>query len=140
MQWIPNEKKEPPEAGDYIEVTGRWGKRFVEILDPIKGNGDIVRFYFDPPQPEQEPVAWELRAGKTDRVLIEITNNPQRAHDWKASLEEVVPLYTTPPKREWQSLTDDEIKEIIGSYSGPIKGYTRELFDKIEAKLREKNT
>ena len=92
MQWIPNEKKEPPEAGDYIEVTGRWGKRFVEILDPIKGNGDIVRFYFDPPQ------------------------------------------------REWQSLTDDEIKEIIGSYSGPIKGYTRELFDKIEAKLREKNT
>lgn len=41
--------------------------------------------------------------------------------------------------KEWQSLTDDEIKEIIGSYSGPIKGYTRELFDKIEAKLREKN-
>jgi hypothetical protein len=42
--------------------------------------------------------------------------------------------------KEWQSLTDDEIKEIIGSYSGPIKGYTRELFDKIDAKLREKNT
>ena len=41
---------------------------------------------------------------------------------------------------KWQSLTDDEIKEIIGSYAGPIKGYTRELFDKIEAKLREKNT
>jgi hypothetical protein len=44
------------------------------------------------------------------------------------------------PQREWQNLTDDEIKEIIGSYAGPIKGYTRELFDKIEAKLREKNT
>ena len=43
-------------------------------------------------------------------------------------------------KKEWQSLTDDEIKEIIGSYAGPIKGYTRELFDKIEAKLREKNS
>ena len=42
-------------------------------------------------------------------------------------------------KREWQSLTDDEIKEIVGSYSGPIKGYTRELFDKIETKLKEKN-
>ena len=42
-------------------------------------------------------------------------------------------------KKEWQSLTDDEIKEIVGSYSGPIKGYTRELFDKIDAKLREKN-
>jgi hypothetical protein len=43
------------------------------------------------------------------------------------------------PQREWQSLTNDEIKEIVGSYSGPIKGYTRELFDKIDAKLREKN-
>lgn len=43
------------------------------------------------------------------------------------------------PQREWKSLTDDEIKEIVGSYGGPIKGYTRELFDKIEAKLREKN-
>jgi hypothetical protein len=41
--------------------------------------------------------------------------------------------------RKWVSLTDDEIKEIIGSYAGPIKGYTRELFDKIDAKLREKN-
>lgn len=37
--------------------------------------------------------------------------------------------------------TDDEIKEIIGGYGneGGIGGYTRELFDKIEAKIREKN-
>ena len=42
---------------------------------------------------------------------------------------------------EWQYLTDDEIKEIIGSYGNEsgIGGYTRELFDKIEAKIREKN-
>jgi hypothetical protein len=44
-------------------------------------------------------------------------------------------------KKEWQYLTDDEIKEIVGSYGneGGIGGYTRELFDKIEAKIREKN-
>jgi hypothetical protein len=42
-------------------------------------------------------------------------------------------------KRAWQYLTDDEIKEIIGSYGDGIGGYTRELFDKIEAKIREKN-
>jgi len=41
--------------------------------------------------------------------------------------------------RKWVGLTDDEIKEIVGPYAGPIKGYTRELFDKIDAKLREKN-
>ena len=86
---------------------------------------------------KQEPVAWELRAG--NRVLIEITNNPQKAHDWKASLNEVVPLYTAP--RPWVGLTDEEIKGIIGPWGDtPIKGYTRKLFDQIEAKLRSKNT
>jgi len=45
-------------------------------------------------------------------------------------------------KKEWQYLTDDEIKEIVSGgriYEGGIGGYTRELFDKIEAKIREKN-
>jgi predicted house-cleaning NTP pyrophosphatase (Maf/HAM1 superfamily) len=44
-------------------------------------------------------------------------------------------------RRVWQYLTDDEIKEIVGGYGneGGIGGYTRELFDKIEAKIREKN-
>jgi hypothetical protein len=44
-------------------------------------------------------------------------------------------------KREWVGLTDDDIKEIVGPYGDmPIKGYTRKLFDQIEAKLRSKNT
>lgn len=44
-------------------------------------------------------------------------------------------------RRVWRYLTDDEIKEIIGGYGneGSIGGYTRELFNKIEAKIREKN-
>jgi hypothetical protein len=42
--------------------------------------------------------------------------------------------------QQWVGLTDDEIKEIIGPWGDtPIKGYTRKLFDQIEAKLREKN-
>ena len=41
---------------------------------------------------------------------------------------------------QWQGLTDEEIKEIIGPWGEtPIKGYTRKLFDQIEAKLKEKN-
>jgi hypothetical protein len=44
------------------------------------------------------------------------------------------------PQREWQGLTDEEIKEIIGPWGDtPIKGYTRKLFDQIEVKLKEKN-
>jgi predicted house-cleaning NTP pyrophosphatase (Maf/HAM1 superfamily) len=42
-------------------------------------------------------------------------------------------------RRVWQYLTDDEIKEIVGSHGDGIGGYTRELFDKIEAKIKEKN-
>ena len=43
-------------------------------------------------------------------------------------------------QRPWVGLTDDEIKEIVGPWGDtPIKGYTRELIDKIEAKLKEKN-
>lgn len=45
-----------------------------------------------------------------------------------------------PPQRTWVGLTDEEIKEIVGPWGDtPIKGYTRKMFDKIEAKLREKN-
>jgi hypothetical protein len=44
-------------------------------------------------------------------------------------------------KREWVGLTDDEIKAIVGPWgSTEIKGYTRTLFDQIEAKLKEKNS
>jgi len=43
-------------------------------------------------------------------------------------------------KRPWVGLTDEEIKEIVGTWGDtPIKGYTRKLFDQIEAKLRSKN-
>ena len=57
----------------------------------------------------------------------------RQAHDALA-------LTSYPPKRPWVGLTDEEIKDIIGSWGDtPIKGYTRKLFDQIEAKLKEKN-
>jgi predicted house-cleaning NTP pyrophosphatase (Maf/HAM1 superfamily) len=44
-------------------------------------------------------------------------------------------------RQQWQYLTDDEIKEIVGGYSSKdgIGNYTRTLIDKIEAKIKEKN-
>lgn len=43
-------------------------------------------------------------------------------------------------KREWVGLTDDEVKDIVGRNDpGGIGRYTRDLFKKIEDKLREKN-
>lgn len=43
-------------------------------------------------------------------------------------------------QRPWVYLTDEHIKEIVGPYGDtPIKGYTRKLFDQIEAKSKELN-
>ena len=88
-------------------------------------------------QSEQEPVAWVTfnAYGEEDDVWYE---NPEGKllDGWTYK-----PLYTAPPKNEWQGLTDEEIKEIVGPWGDtPIKGYTRKLFDQIEAKLKEKNT
>ena len=43
-------------------------------------------------------------------------------------------------KRPWVYLTEEHIKEIVGPYALPIIGYTRKLFDQIEAKSKELNT
>ena len=55
--------------------------------------------------------------------------------------EDDVPLYIKPQKLEWQGLTDDELREMLGyGKGGYIAEYTRNFVNAIEAKLREKNT
>ena len=50
-------------------------------------------------------------------------------------------LEFNPEKKPWVGLTDDEIKDIVGRNDpGGIGSYTRDLFKKIEDKLKEKNT
>jgi hypothetical protein len=79
-------------------------------------------------QPEQEPVAWMDREGDIYR-MPEIKN-------WAPPH---TLLYTAPPQREWQGLTDEERIAAIESV------YVQIPFDlkkarAIEAKLKEKNT
>jgi hypothetical protein len=71
---------------------------------------------------EMKPIAWMSPDGKFS------TTEGKLFH---------IPLYTAP--REWQYLTDDEIKGIVGSYGNGLGAYVRDLFNKIEAKIREKN-
>lgn len=92
---------------------------------------------------KQEPVAWRTFDGEGGYDYRTYDDNESYADDWNKRNPNhknwVEPLYAHPPKCEWVSLTDDQIKEIVGPYGGPIKGYTRALFDKIDAKLRENN-
>jgi hypothetical protein len=99
------------------------GKQTVKDIEQLKA------------QPAQEPVAWVCEGCSSDE---------KHAIDyWQDDVDDIpigTQLYTTPPQRPLVGLTDNEIKEIVGPWGDtPIKGYTRELIDKIEAKLKEKN-
>ena len=82
-------------------------------------------------QPEPEPVAWishnaGLYHGKPDESL-----NP-------------LPLYTTPPQREWVGLTDEEVSQMEKDCLWGGKDFNGNLgywavYRAIEAKLKEKN-
>ena len=88
---------------------------------------------WEPPKnkPEQKPVGYV--AGVYDGYCVIQPIDPA------VVLPAGMALYRAPTG--WVGLTDEEIKEIVGPWGDtPIKGYTRKLFDQIEAKLKEKNT
>jgi hypothetical protein len=84
----------------------------------------------------QEPIAWvgpswmnpETRTWESESFA------PRPINGWS-------PLYTTP--RQWQGLTDEEIKAVIQSIDRDeqyLPNALRQFARAIEAKLREKNT
>lgn len=82
-------------------------------------------------QPEQEPVAWVYPDG------LEALKNRKCWTAYGTHQNGMMrPLYTAPPQREWQGLTDEEILIIYNTHTNANEwGYERA----IEAKLREKN-
>lgn len=96
-------------------------------------------------QPEPEPVAWMYQhedTGLTMCVIVQQVgagfekNNPR----WK----KITPLYTAPPQREWQGLTENEIKHLWYEACQTNLELTSQLIvhlaRNIEAKLKERNT
>jgi len=81
---------------------------------------------------EQEPVA---RFNWNEAKFEWLTEYSYEKHHMK-------PLYLAPLKREWQGLTDNEIKKVFeADWNRPnCPEWLVEFSKKIEAKLREKNT
>ena len=113
----------------------------MQALDALTYVGDAKEIYSDTieslrarlAQPEQEPVAWLYK--KKDGMQV-ITDDPDYADGtW-------IPLYTAPPQREWQSLTDEEYTTIM-QQADHDAAKTGSVFQNwryaIEAKLKEKN-
>jgi hypothetical protein len=87
-------------------------------------------------QPEPEPVAWTVGG------LITDFSRDFSAYKTKAYTR---PLYTTPPQREWQGLTDEEMSEAYNMKYNIYKEHVEYvdfvlIYRAIEAKLKEKNT
>jgi hypothetical protein len=87
-------------------------------------------------QPEPEPVAWR---NKDPKGCWQYRNLP--------ILTDGQPLYTAPPQREWQGLTDDEVQEFLDNRAmsewcgaGHVHLLPYTFARAIEAKLKEKNT
>ena len=84
-------------------------------------------------QPEQEPVAWLVQYSNKHEFVW--GQKPQ----WIADAIGIEPLYTTPQRREWVGLTEEEIKSLPQWFPSHETAAVLPLIRAIEAKLREKN-
>jgi hypothetical protein len=90
-------------------------------------------------QPEQEPVAWMFQHEETGRMNY-VSNDGYNATGHFLEMNPryalVCALYTHPPRREWQGLTDEEIEDC---WDGYLSDYQLQMIRTIEDKLKEKN-
>ena len=84
---------------------------------------------------QPEPVAWGIantRPTEKQSLMMVMLDEPEPSHM-------VVPLYTTPPQREWVGLTDEEYEAMAEQYVTNCYFDTLKYAKGIEAKLKEKN-
>jgi hypothetical protein len=86
-------------------------------------------------QPEPEPVGyWQGEFSKDGGATIyEVPQESAFGRKYRN-----IPLYTAPPQRNWQGLTDDEITALKRKGERYIS--SQDFARAIEAKLKEKNT
>jgi hypothetical protein len=85
-------------------------------------------------QPEQEPVAWTTMPDADDWMFVSGTEKPPLPGEWH-------PLYTHPPRREWQGLTNPDIARVFRAvYGGARFGPSEKEFAiAVEDALKVKN-
>ena len=85
-------------------------------------------------QPEQEPVWVEVTTNTGDKFILDSAVEADKIRAARDAGLSVVPLYTAPPQREWQGLTDEEKLTIVRETDNPVDALAA-----TEAKLKEKN-
>jgi len=78
--------------------------------------------FWEPPE-QDEPVAWFRK------------ENGENIYYATKAWDDCLPLYTTPQTKEWVSLTDEQIVDLVIKNAG----FPTKLAKAIEAKLKQKN-
>jgi hypothetical protein len=81
---------------------------------------------------EQEPVVWLLTGGTDVYLASEFSPGSEHEHEW-------TPLYAHPPRREWQSLTEEEIQRMGNETPGQQGGWNLAFARAVEQALKERN-
>ena len=100
--------------------------------------GICQRSGFSIKQPEQEPVAWANSADIASSKVTRERGGQGDVHTWSEtkSAYHDKPLYTHPPRREWRSLSEEEIHAALPHEPGDLDFVCARA---IEAALRSKN-
>jgi len=87
---------------------------------------------------QAEPVAWGVDWGHNGDISC--VSTIKKHHDGKIEViaTEYDPKASTPPKRQWVGLTDEDYLNALDLH--PYDGTDREFWNVLEAKLKEKNT
>lgn len=133
-----NEQVEPVASRHYFfEYVGfgKWAKCNKETYDKMPKMERLSVYTHQPvpaaqpKEPEQEPVAW--MNDEMDCIFFDAERpEPFNFDFWK-------PLYTTPHKRTWAGLTDDDKMAFLAQDFG---GNRLDAMDWAEKRLKEKNT
>jgi hypothetical protein len=128
-------------ALEALEGLQTWSNGWLKFIDEIQALRQAL-------ETEQEPVAWRTFDGEGGYDYRSYEMNETYDKEWSERNPNhkgwVEPLYTAPPKREWVSLTDEEIHDLI-YVSQKIDASNSPWFDclgfyrAIEQALKEKN-
>ena len=111
-----------------------------EALDKMAENARQVGLDYEPVQ--QEPVAWMFQHDETGRMNYvgnDGIHSPAMFLEMNPRYALVCPLYTAPPQRPWQGLTDEEIEQGCKESWVTEQAWQSAVWW-AEAKLKEKNT
>jgi len=131
-----------------IDQHGEWYRRSLYLKQATTNSqAAIEALRARLAQPEPEPVWVEVTTNTGGKFILDSAVEADKIKAAKNVGLSVIPLYTAPPQREWQGLTDKEIlaDDVLRYHfglnggAGPVSKKGKAIIAAVETKLRGKN-